>query len=283
MAINFNCTNCGKAIGVPDKMAGRKGKCPACGVQLTVPTSSTTGGAKTATRKAPGAMPKANMKTQLALDQDPRVANVLAKGKKKRAASYEDDDGVATVIDGMPEYADEGVAVPVPVDDDEFDLPEPAEDDVAEPDEVIDDDIDDDVPSAADVLSKHKTGTSRGSRAGRGADRDDSGGPKTRAQRMAEAAADKKKGGGFIWFLFGLLLAIVHTAGAMLLGAIVVLGYAEKPADFAWFEQPAKLLELDKKIDAIRMSEPAPAADPDDAGDRDDDAADPDDSGDDTN
>ncbi len=39
MPIKFNCAKCGKRIGVPDNLAGKTGKCPACGTTLTVPTT----------------------------------------------------------------------------------------------------------------------------------------------------------------------------------------------------------------------------------------------------
>lgn len=38
--IKFFCSTCGKKIGVPDTMAGKRGKCPGCGAALTVPPSS---------------------------------------------------------------------------------------------------------------------------------------------------------------------------------------------------------------------------------------------------
>jgi ribosomal protein L32 len=39
MAIKFKCS-CGKSLSVPDKMAGKTGKCPACGKDMNVPTHS---------------------------------------------------------------------------------------------------------------------------------------------------------------------------------------------------------------------------------------------------
>ncbi|MGE0431618.1 MAG: hypothetical protein AB7K09_00975 [Planctomycetota bacterium] len=282
MAINFNCVNCGKAIGVPEKMAGRKGKCPACGTQLTVPGDPVTGAGKGTAKTGAGAVkkaPVANKKTQLALDEDPRVKAVLAANRQKpgtrKMGGVGDQDGVATVVDGIPDDADEGIAIPVAVDDDEFgDLPEPGEDfavPVADAEVVDDVEVfdEDDAPSAAAVVSRVKTGgtplSASRARAGRAAAAEKSDGPKTRAQRMAEAAAEKKKGGGFLWFAFGLLLAIAHTAGAIIFGVILVLGYAGNPADYKWFEHPAKLLEIDSRIDHIKHMPAAPAPAPDDA------------------
>jgi hypothetical protein len=40
MPIEFNCRICNAAIRVPDKAAGGKGKCPKCGVRITVPKKS---------------------------------------------------------------------------------------------------------------------------------------------------------------------------------------------------------------------------------------------------
>lgn len=38
--IRFQCTSCGKGIQVADAAAGKKGKCPACGILLTVPAAT---------------------------------------------------------------------------------------------------------------------------------------------------------------------------------------------------------------------------------------------------
>ncbi len=36
MPIHVEC-DCGKSLNVPDKLAGKKGKCPACGAVLNIP------------------------------------------------------------------------------------------------------------------------------------------------------------------------------------------------------------------------------------------------------
>lgn len=36
MPIRVEC-DCGKSLNVPDKLAGKKGKCPACGAVLNIP------------------------------------------------------------------------------------------------------------------------------------------------------------------------------------------------------------------------------------------------------
>src|SRR4029077_7529467 len=41
MPIEFNCRICNAMIRVPDKSAGGKGRCPKCGVRITVPRKST--------------------------------------------------------------------------------------------------------------------------------------------------------------------------------------------------------------------------------------------------
>ena len=40
MTIEFNCRICSAAIRVPDKAAGGKGRCPKCGIRITVPKKS---------------------------------------------------------------------------------------------------------------------------------------------------------------------------------------------------------------------------------------------------
>lgn len=39
MPIPVQC-DCGKSLNVPDKLAGKKGKCPACGAVLNIPAKS---------------------------------------------------------------------------------------------------------------------------------------------------------------------------------------------------------------------------------------------------
>ena len=39
MSIDFRCGNCGKVLRVKDEMAGHAGKCPACGLSVTVPSA----------------------------------------------------------------------------------------------------------------------------------------------------------------------------------------------------------------------------------------------------
>jgi hypothetical protein len=40
MPIHVEC-DCGKSLNVPDKLAGKKGKCPACGAVLNIPAGDT--------------------------------------------------------------------------------------------------------------------------------------------------------------------------------------------------------------------------------------------------
>ena len=37
MPITVTCEGCGKKLRVKDELAGRKGKCPACGTVLVIP------------------------------------------------------------------------------------------------------------------------------------------------------------------------------------------------------------------------------------------------------
>lgn len=39
MPIKVTC-DCGKSLNVPDKLAGKKGKCPTCGAVLNIPAAS---------------------------------------------------------------------------------------------------------------------------------------------------------------------------------------------------------------------------------------------------
>ena len=79
--------------------------------------------------------------------------------------------------------------------------------------------------------------------------------PQPRQSRHAELLAKreqtqaKKKGGGFFWVFFGFILAIVHTAAAILFGASLMLQRVEKgssPIDKAF-----DIVKFDKRLDEI--------------------------------
>lgn len=44
MAIQFYCPGCGNLMRTPDETAGRKGRCPNCGLKIQIPTESLASG-----------------------------------------------------------------------------------------------------------------------------------------------------------------------------------------------------------------------------------------------
>src|SRR5262249_21749504 len=49
----FGCPHCAKTLRVKDELAGKKGKCPACGNPITIPTASDLAAASNANRPSP--------------------------------------------------------------------------------------------------------------------------------------------------------------------------------------------------------------------------------------
>lgn len=57
MPIEYRCVKCGKLLRVADQYAGHQAKCPDCGMQMTIPMSSTAPGAAASAAPGPAAPP----------------------------------------------------------------------------------------------------------------------------------------------------------------------------------------------------------------------------------
>ncbi|MGE0432407.1 MAG: hypothetical protein AB7K09_14345 [Planctomycetota bacterium] len=259
MPIRFNCYECGRLITVPDEAAGKRGRCPGCNSQQPVPRKSTVGtgkvGAGTGKVKTGGAT-AAKRKTGGAnrpgLDADEIVPGMEDdEDNEDNLPAVELDDDLRSLIDGNEEETGAG--------------------------------------TAAGGGNRKKKRSARVSGATSVALSAAEKREMTRAATRAAMEEMKKKqtgGRAFLWVVFGFFLLVLHTAGAILLGAMITLAYAENPKQHEWFKMPAGMLGVDEKIQKLRDeaggSSAAPqGSQPDESGDPDEsqpvNAGDPDD------
>lgn len=144
-----------------------------------------------------------------ALAEDPRAA--AARAARQRAAAAAPEPTISAELDRDP-FGGGDAEWPEPVEDEE--VPTVPDDDLPEPGS----------PAAVAEDAAARRAARRAEREGAG------GGAATSASRFRgrQEAAKSKKKGGFLWVLFGLLLAVVHTAAGVLAGFIVTIMYLEE-------------------------------------------------------